>query len=731
SAFLDRSAEAARAETEAVDRAHRARMRRITGALAASVAALVVFGVLGVYALRQKGAAEVALVKAKESEKAQKTSADEAKASAARARASERNALAIADDARRQELGINQFVAAAANSAMPTLSPMGQGFAHFLLASAFDAQGDEAKFGREIEAWRKTGLAPDLALTQSAYAAVLRADAGAAIEDSKAAMKVAPNPVSEGNLAIAHVMRGEYADALVALDEAPKHYSPPVSGVGHDLAPDIKAITGKRSITPDGSDALVALDYFRAAILAMKGDPGFVAAMKSADAAAGPPATDDPGAATAQLFALQMVWLAARGQALAENMGEDGPKGRRLPTGWKSGGLVDYGVYAAQGAIWESASRALGGLQPEYVRAAARAYARFRTAYAKAPRSDYAALDAFARTRLADPALDVAADAATAPDPRAMALQAVEIKAETTGRSLFDVQPAIDRLGLAIEALRKKADAGAAGRRDRDLELELLIERSQWYVEASDWQAGLADADAAVKLAPNSADAHAARAAAMPAGSAEAIAEDRRALDLQPANWRALKDLAQRYSGPFPTRSIVYWERYRRVPLVIAAPDWRAMANVQFRLGRYSDAKASVAEALALSPVTTSYCADLQVIDVRLGAAPDAALAGYADCLAKAADALDRAGRPGAAVAVELESLQRLAAAKAPGGADVAFERDRATRAISSILTARFGGPRAMAFWDEIAKGDDPVLKPAALRETARLSPPPPSPSPP
>ena len=735
-AFLDRSATAARAETDAAAEAQHRRLRRLQGLFAGVAVTAIGFAGLGIYALRQKGAAEVALAKAQDSEKAQKASAQEARASAdrakaseasakealARARASERNALAIADDARRQELQNDVYVVSAANSALPTLPPAGQGFAHFLLANAYDSKGDESKFGREVEAWRKSGLAPDFALAQAAYAAVLRADAESVIADSTALLDKSPNPVTYGNLAIAHVMRGEYGLALAALAEAPKHYSPPLTGIGHDLAPDIKAITGKRSITPESSDILVALDYFRAAVLAMRGDPGFDGALKTADAAAG-----GPGSANAQLFALQMVWLAARGQALAENMGETGPNGRRLPTGWKDGRLVDYGVFAAQGAIWESAGRALGGLQPEYERAAARAYASFRAAYAAAPRADYAYLEAFARKRLADPALDSPADPPTRKDPRALALQAEEIKAETTGTSLFDVQPAIDRMGVAIEELRSRASAGTLGRRGEDLELSLLIERGQWLADAKDWKPALADADSALTLAPGSAEAHALRAQALPPRSPDRIAEDRKALELQPTNWRASFDLARLYASAFPTRALVYWERYRRVALVFPAASWREMAVVQFRLGKYADAKASVEAAFALDPGTTSYCADLRTIAGKLGATPDSALAGYSGCLAKSATVLDRAGKPGDAVATEVTALRALAGAGTPDAPDLAFERERAARAITSILSDRFGAPRAAAFWDETAKGSDSALKSAATAEAARLSAPPPS----
>jgi len=167
------------------------------------------------------------------------------------------------------------------------------------------------------------------------------------------------HPIVFGNLAIARTMRGEYAQALDNIDQAVAAYRPGLSALIHDVAPDIAAATHHRVLYAEGIDLIVALRYFRAFIFALEGDTRFETALREADAANG----SDARSLDSFLFALDFIWLAGRGQAV------------NLPkVGGQQDGPANYGIFAAQGALWERAA----AVQPHYYFAARNAYEIFQ-----------------------------------------------------------------------------------------------------------------------------------------------------------------------------------------------------------------------------------------------------------------------------------------------------------------------------------------------------------------
>jgi tetratricopeptide (TPR) repeat protein len=161
------------------------------------------------------------------------------------------------------------------------------------------------------------------------------------------------------NLAVGYSQAGRLNDAKVAYDSAlaTVKYGL-VDGSQPLISPELQQATGHKSLGLMSWEYPAALRLGRAAVLAGLGDRGFPGALKEADAFQRSP--------EAVYNVLNWTWLQRRDS------------------------VRDYGVHAAEGALWERVG--------ERGRASS-SYRRFRDAYHAAPESRYASLDRWVARR--------------------------------------------------------------------------------------------------------------------------------------------------------------------------------------------------------------------------------------------------------------------------------------------------------------------------------------------
>jgi len=151
---------------------------------------------------------------------AEKKRAEEAQSLAeeAKKRAEEdaREVRAEADQSRWQELTQASPLFTVTSFALTLAPPEFSHSLHNLLAEVYQRNGDFESFHREIDAQEKSGSPNITPLAQGSYANTLTADADAVVRDATAFTAQSKNPIPLGNLAMAQIMRGDYAAALRA-----------------------------------------------------------------------------------------------------------------------------------------------------------------------------------------------------------------------------------------------------------------------------------------------------------------------------------------------------------------------------------------------------------------------------------------------------------------------------------------------------------------------------------
>jgi hypothetical protein len=718
--FLDESLAARDAEERARAAARRAEIRRSRLVLAASVVGALVFAALAAVGYReaqsadeQRRAAEQATATANDQKGKVEAALKQAKAERERAddqrhvaEMTARDLIADADHAREQQLELANYLKYVADLAKDTSARESAGWIDEAYTRTSVTLGEFDTARRNLEMQSRSGWSPETTASVSAYVAVMQGDADRAVRLLREYVAHDKNPIYLLDLGDALTMRGDYEEALKAIDEAIGAQNSTVEAVNENIAPDIEAATHYRALYAYGDDVVVTSMYFRSFIFTLEDRDAFddfQASLAAADAfysrsGIGANPTD---AVNPFLIAIDHGWLAARGQAINLPQASSGPH----PT--------NYGVFAAQGAVWERAAAA----QSRYWFAARQAYLAFQAAFGDRPQDRYRRLAAWVRERLAQPQIRDAVDQYVAPDPSALSVEADEIRYHAAGNSYFEVKPALDRLTQAIALLNARSEAGSLEPQERFQLANLYLKRGLWKAEAQDWVGARDDADRAIALNDALADAYVLRARAG-IDQDRSVADLERALSLSPSNEGAMSWLAWFLKGSNPDRAIEALELKRRYG-TLWADDYLALADLRLGQKNFDAAQTAIAEAIDEAPERSDLCEKQRDIDRAAGLAEPAAQARAAQCLLQGAETAARLGR--AAVAVKLY-LQALSAAEAPAtrSGDGAFAEQNAARSLSAFLKRQFGAADAAGFWNALAKAPSALQVPAE-RESARI----------
>ena len=721
--FLDDSRAARDAAVRAEAEARRGQLRRTRAILVASVLGLLIFAglsVLGYWEANRANDAASAATRAKQvaedatrlanTEKANTEAAlKKAESERARAELESRDLIADADRARAQELALASAVKNMASEGLFFAPPEAAGYFRDGQMEADRILGDLDSVRRETDEIARLGWHPAQTQADLLYVATMQGDAPIAIKEGKAYVMEYPNPIYFTDLAMDLTMIGDYAAALKAVDDAVAAKRAEHDAISQDIAPDIVAATHHRVINSDGDDMFISALYFKLFIYAAEDEDGFsgfseaLAAADAASAAAGASA-NPANAVNPYLLAIDHGWLAGRGQAV------------NLP---KTSGAqhANYGLFAAQGAVWERA----GAVQSRYLFAARRSYEAFEAAYAAAPQDRYRRFDAWVKERLARPEIRDAADEYVPPDASALALQADEIHNRAGGATYFEIKPALDRLSQAIDLLEQRNKAAQLVSQDRYFLSTLYVKRGQWLADAQDWGDAVADANRALALDDTSAAAYLVRGRGQ-TDLGKAVADFESAILILPGMWAPLVYLTNDFKETDPTRAIGYLEQRRKFGYLLWY-DQETLADLDVKQKDFVGAAAAIAEAIALAPETAELCEKQRQIDVLAGRTAARAAARKASCLRADGDATARLGHSSNALKLYLQALRAAAAADSDPAGDADFEANASARALSGLLGAQFGADAAKMFWRSLAEGKDSLeLNARASAELARLS---------
>ena len=581
----------------------------------------------------------------------------------------------------------------------------------------FELAVDEIKLARKAY--------PDYlpALITAADLDVTSGRAAEAVRDSEAYVQVIKtDPVAYGNLIIAQAMLRNYGGALSSIREALQHAQMPISDTEDLSAPDVKSfVYGFRLSVPD-SDFLLALRYASAGIDAMNGDAGFEAALKAADSSD----SDFPYSRNSYLAALNWLWLIVRGQAA-----HDVQTAQATGSAPKLDELTDYGAYAVEGALWDRVAQT----RPGYRGWALRAYEKFAAAYSRDPQERYKSLAAWVDKRIADPPrifpveptikCPDGGDLPLADCAQAMAERAQELKA-TEGTQATEFAPAYSELSAAINLLAPRP-GGAVGRRQKDLLIDLLLQRARWRLTGGTYETdkgGAAD-DVRAVLALDQSVPEAYRILAAAAFDDETRrANDEKALQFAPYNADALQDLAGLVAEKDPKSAIALLQKRGRVTTMWSS-DYALISRLQIRAGNYAQALNDINNAIAHVPWTLDYYSQRRDIEQKAGNVDAATVSlHFARGLRDAASYRARTGDDGQALKNYVLAFLAVSDGNTTPKADAQFELETIVRDLSAFLSGSYGVADAGLFWQSLSR--DPLLNASqqklATQEAARLA---------
>jgi len=305
---------------------------------------------------------------------------------------------------------------------------------------------------------------------------------------------------------------------------------------------------------------------------------------------------------------------------------------------------------------------------------------------------------------------------------RAMAQRAQELKAPA-GTHHINFVPAFAQLSAAIDLLTPKPGV-APGRRQQDLLINLLLRRAEWRLQGAteevDRGGAADDARDVIKLDPNVSDAYRLLAAAA-YDNAGRKTNDERALELDPYNAAALKDLANLIQNDDPKAALALLQKRQRVAATWSS-DYSLLARLQMRLGNHAQALREIENAIAGAPWQLSYYTQRRDIEQKIGMNSTALSLHWAQGLRRAATYEVRTGYDGLALQRYLSAFTTLSGLDTPD-ADAKFELERVVRDLSALLSANYGRADAQLFWHSLSL--DPLLssfqKQVAAQEAARL----------
>jgi len=755
SASLEARDAAARREMEAA-RAELARTRRRLAILLGAFVGVVLFAGLSYYSFREAQTAaqqadaarkqavaaqsqtEAALKQVADEAEAEREAADaadaakrqaeaserlaneqkvKAEAEAARAAAAARDLIADADRARAQELALADQIRQTSEAALSFMPSDLASFMRLLRLQANLARGNFAQANDEINEISALGVQQGTAFAGGAYAALYLGAAERAAADARAFLEQDKSPILFGDLAVALTMEGDTAHALQALDDALAHVKGEVKAIMQEISPDIYLATHHRVLYAVGDDLPIAARYFRAVVLSVDSEDrlnDFLAALRAADAASGAaekprPDEDRLSAETPLLIAINFAWLAGRGQAV------------NIPRDREAGLTPNYGLFAAQGALWER----VGRLEPRYFYNAKKSYEAFQTAFADAPQERYRNLADWVSDRSRTREIADAVDYYGPADDNALALQAQELYNVAARFTYFDLKPALDLLTKSIDALRAKDEAGlAAGEdpssmrqmRDRYLLSERYALRSLWRLQAVDLNGARADAEIAIANDPANALAYVYRGSITPE---TALADYEKALELEPSNAWAADGVASQTQDKDPQRAIAALELKRQYSF-LRFDNYQTLAAAYANLKDFDKAKDALAKAIALQPESSQLCDQQRTLDVQSGKVAAIAAARRASCLRAAGETAARLGHREKAVKFYIQALNASAVEGPDPSGDLAFEAQAASRALGEYLSTTFGHDAAVSFWNSFA--DAAAANPAKARAAAELA---------
>ena len=270
-------------------------------------------------------------------------------------------------------------------------------------------------------------------------------------------------------------MRGDYDEALKAIDDAIAAQSSMPDAMNENVAPDIEAATHHRALYAYGDDIVLTTMYLRPFIYALEDRDAFddfQASLAAADAfysrsGIGANPTDAVIRSCSRSITGGSPRAGRRSACLRRR-----PSRNRLTT-------ASSRRRARSGNAPARRNRATGSL-PD-------AYLAFEAAFADRPQDRYRRLAAWVRERLAQPQIRDAVDQYVTPDPSALSVEADDIRYHAAGKSYFEMKPALDRLTEAIALLSARSEAGTLTPQERFQLANLYLKRGLWKDEAHDW----------------------------------------------------------------------------------------------------------------------------------------------------------------------------------------------------------------------------------------------------
>jgi len=636
-----------------------------------------------------------------------------------RAQAAERSALQISIDtgeiataAREKYSEIADAYLDSVAGALTWAPPSWAAELHREKASAAMKTGDYAAARKEIDLAKKADPNYLPALVTSSDLYLIDADAaGAERELGVYLQTIKTNSSARGNLVIAEAMQGRYDDAIRQIGEALANARLPIDSSDSFVVPDIETFTHGFTLSESDSDFLLALRYIKAFLYAMKGDEAFRTALEDADKSD----RDCPYSRNAYLAALNWAGLIVRGRARFDMASAQASgDARRIEE------PVDYGAYAIEGALWERVART----RPQYHGRALSAFAKFQSAYSGHPQERYKSIAAWVDAEARKPLQEAPPEDTTVDRARTLAQRAQELKAPA-GTHAINFVPAFAQLSAAIDLLTPKAGV-APGRRQQDLLIDLLLRRADWRLQGGVYEidrGGAADdARAVIKLDPNVPDAYRVLAAAAYDDAARK-ANDEHALELDPYNAAALKDLATLIQKDDPKRALALLQKRQQVTPLWSA-DYALLAGLQKLLGDHPQALRDIEAAIAHAPWLVDYYAQRRDIEEKMGVGPAALNLHWAQGLRAAASYAVRTGDNGSALQRYVHAFTMVSRSETTPDAEAKFELERIVRDLSELLATNYSRADAELFWQSLSQ--EPLLnafqKQVAAQEAARLS---------
>jgi len=675
-AFLEKSRVAREAEREAEERRRTQELRRARRMIYVTSTALVIFAILGAYAVYQQRVAERAAGIALAKEAEAKLAVEDQRVEVRRSR--------------QRTLSKNDTIADLAETIIANSAPFGARGARVETYHALTEQGDQRGALRRLD--EVAAAFPDNlgVLSSRGYINIVTVNPDAAIKDIERYLEFVPEPGSNLNLSIAKAMKRDYAGALAAVQNAIKLHTPFTNTVSDtEVSPDIQAATGRSVIYADSAAFLIALYYQVALLHAFTGSDEYFAALDVADQQA------RVGGAGVEpcLFALEWAWLQLRGQ---DNVS---------PTQ-----LKDYGILAVTGALWERVAES----NPRYFAWAREYYKRFQSAYEGRPEPRYAALLRWTSERLQRKEID-GAIAQPLPPQTAEELELEGRALESKSNTPLANADAHQKYTAAIDLLESALHRHESGR-NRDVLISLLLRRGNLRKRVEEKKGAREDAERVIALNPRVYGAYTLLAELSDGASKRDYYE--KALEINPSGTLAMAALANVVEANDPKRALDLRLRRSRLNTWVDTYNYERIVRLQLRLGQPREAMENLKIVLTATPRDEELYLLRRDIERALGQSEAVVTLHLAAGYRAVAEANVRIQDDSKVLLNYMRALQMAAAA--PSGEDARFEIEAAVRGLTDFLVTRHSVAHAQTFWTGIASSSAAKGYQDRAREEAR-----------